>query len=100
IGLMLDQLLGAAMQQPDMRIDAFDHLTVELEHETEHAVGGRMLRPEIDCELPVVGGTLAAVCFGVLCIDLRHHASTLLVAFARLAATPRLKGVQETMKRS
>ena len=33
IGLVLDQLLGAAMQKPDMRIDAVDHLAVELEHE-------------------------------------------------------------------
>ena len=33
IGLVLDQLLGAAMQQADMRIDAVDHLAVELEHE-------------------------------------------------------------------
>ena len=64
IGLVLDQLLGAAMQQPDMRIDALDHLAVELEHEAEHAVGGRMLRPEIDGELAVLrldGGVLVSV---------------------------------------
>ncbi len=38
VGLGLDQLLGAAMQQADMRIDALDHLAVELEHQAQHAV--------------------------------------------------------------
>ena len=51
IGLLLDQLLGAAMQQADMRIDALDHFAVEFEHETQHAVRRRMLRPEIDGEI-------------------------------------------------
>ena len=51
IGLVLDQLLGAAMQQADMRIDALDHLAVELEHQAQHAVRRRMLRPEIDGEV-------------------------------------------------
>ena len=63
IGLVLDQLLGAAMQQPDMRIDALDHLAVELEHEAEHAVRRRMLRAEIDGELAVVAFALAAIGF-------------------------------------
>jgi hypothetical protein len=51
IGLVLDQLLGAAMEQSDVRIHAFHHLAVELEHEAQHAVRGRMLRPEIDGEI-------------------------------------------------
>ena len=51
IGLRLDQLFGAAMQQADMRIDALDDLAVELEHQAQHAVGRRMLRPEIDVEV-------------------------------------------------
>ena len=51
IGLGLDQLLGAAMQQADMRIDAVDDLAVELQHEAQHAVRRRMLRPEIDVEV-------------------------------------------------
>ncbi len=51
IGLLLDQLLGAAMQQPDMRIDALDDLAVKLQHEAQHAVRRRMLRPEIDGEV-------------------------------------------------
>ncbi len=55
IGLVLDQLFGAAMQKPDMRIDALDHFAVELEHEPQHAVRRRMLRPEIDGEIAFTG---------------------------------------------
>ena len=51
IRLVLDQLLGAAMQKTDVRIDALDHLTVELEHEAQHAVRRRMLRAEVDVEV-------------------------------------------------
>ena len=51
IGLVLDQLLGAAVKQADMRIDALDDLPVELQHQPQHAVRGRMLRPEIDVEV-------------------------------------------------
>ena len=35
------------MQQADVRIGALDHLAVELEHQAQHAVRRRMLRPEI-----------------------------------------------------
>ena len=55
VGLVLDQLLGAAMKQPDMRIDALDDLAVELQHQTQHAVRRRVLRPEIDVEGADVG---------------------------------------------
>jgi hypothetical protein len=55
VGLLLDQLLGAAMKQADMRIDAFDHLAVQLEHETQHTVRCRMLRAEIDREIAELG---------------------------------------------
>ena len=34
-----------------MRIDAGDHFAVELQHQTQHAVRGRMLRTEIDGEV-------------------------------------------------
>ena len=47
---MLDQLLGAAVQEPDVRVDAIDDLAVELEHETQHAVGRRVLGSEVDRE--------------------------------------------------
>ena len=56
IGLVLDQLLGAAMQQADMRIDALDDLAVEFQHQAQHAVRGRMLRAEIDGEVSFAGG--------------------------------------------
>src|SRR5215468_4388564 len=48
IGLVLDQLFGTAMQEPDMRIDAIDHLAVKFQHEAQHAMRRRMLRPEVD----------------------------------------------------
>src|SRR5262245_20583540 len=51
VGLVLDQLLGPSVQQADMRIDALDHFAVELQYETQHAVRGRVLRPEIDGEV-------------------------------------------------
>ena len=35
IGLLLDQLFGAAMQETDMRIDARDDLAVELQHQPQ-----------------------------------------------------------------
>ena len=70
IGLVLDQLLGAAMQEPDMRIDALDHLAVEFEHEPEHAVCRRMLRSEIDGEFAVVAFALAALGPRGACVEL------------------------------
>ena len=57
-------------KQPDMRIDALDHLAVELEHEPEHAVRRRMLRSEIDGEFAVVAFALAAIGFSGACVEL------------------------------
>ena len=71
IGLVLDQLLGAAVQEADMRIDPLDHLAVELQHQAQHPVRRRMLRPEID-------GEVAQRAF-------RHH--TLSATFAAFVAT-------------
>ena len=51
IGARLHQLLGAAMQEADMRVDALDHFAVELEHQAQHAVRRRMLRPKVDREV-------------------------------------------------
>ncbi len=51
IGLVLDQLFGAAVQEADMRIDALDDFAVEFEHQAQHAMRRRMLRPEIDGEV-------------------------------------------------
>src|SRR6201999_3407397 len=47
-GLVLDQLLGAAMKQADMRIHARHDLAVKIEDHAQHAMRGRMLRSEID----------------------------------------------------
>ena len=55
VRLVLDQLLGAAMQQADVRIDALDHLAVELQHQAQHAVRRGMLRPEVDVEVADFG---------------------------------------------
>ncbi len=52
VGAALHQLLGAAVQEPDMRVAALDDLAVEFEHQPQHAVRRRMLRPEIDVEVP------------------------------------------------
>ena len=47
IGPRLRELFGRAVQQADVRIGALDHLAVELEHEAQHAVSRRVLRPKI-----------------------------------------------------
>src|SRR3974377_348335 len=95
IGLMLDQLLGAAVEQPDMRIEAFDDLAVELEHETQHAMSRWVLRPEINGEFAVLGGRGAGFDF-----SFGHQASTFASALAALAATDLLNRSQLTMNRS
>ena len=51
IGLVLEQFLGAAVKQADMRIDALDNLAVQLQHQAQHAVRSRVLRTEIDREI-------------------------------------------------
>lgn len=47
VGLVLDQLFRAAVQEADVRIGAEDDLTVQLQDQPQHAVGGRMLRAEV-----------------------------------------------------
>ena len=47
VALVLDQLLGTAMQQADVGIAAFDDLAVHLDDQAQHAVGRRVLRPEV-----------------------------------------------------
>ncbi len=37
-----------------MRVDPLDHFAVKLEHEAQHAVRRRMLRPEVDREVTEV----------------------------------------------
>ena len=50
IGLVLDQLLGAAVQEADVGVDAFHDLAVQLQHEAQHAVGRGVLGAEVDVE--------------------------------------------------
>ena len=45
--LVLGEFLGRAMQQSDVRVSAFDDFAVQLQHQSQHAVGRRMLRPEV-----------------------------------------------------
>jgi hypothetical protein len=47
VGLALGQLLGGAVQQADVRVGALDDLAVQLQHQAQHAVRGRVLRPEV-----------------------------------------------------
>ena len=54
---MLDQLLGPAVQKADVRVDALDDFTVELQYEAQYAVSRRMLGPKIE-------GEVAQGCFG------------------------------------
>ena len=55
IGLVLDQLFGAAMEQPDMRVHAGDDLAVQVQDQAQHAMRRRVLGPEIDGHLRIVG---------------------------------------------
>ncbi len=65
IGLVFDQLLGAAMKQADMRIDALDDLAVELHHQAQYAMGRGMLRSEVDRVIVnrIVARRLSDLCF-------------------------------------
>lgn len=59
VRFVLNELFGAAVQQPDMRIKLDGHLTVQLEDEAQHAVRGRVLRPEVEREVADVKLLLA-----------------------------------------
>ena len=39
------------MEKADVRINPIHYLAVEFEDETQHAVGGRVLRAEVDVEV-------------------------------------------------
>src|SRR5262249_50623938 len=64
VGLVLAELLGAAVKQADVRIDSLDDLAIQLQHQTEHAVGGRMLRAEVDRVIGDLALGRARVLFG------------------------------------
>lgn len=48
VRLVLDQLLGATVQQTDVGVGANNLFTIELEDETQDTVGGRVLGTKVD----------------------------------------------------
>jgi hypothetical protein len=52
IRAILNELLGAAMQQANMGIGSHNLFAIEFQNQPQHAVGSGMLRPEIDCVVP------------------------------------------------
>ena len=48
VGLVLNQLLGTAMQQTDVRVGANNFLSIDFENQSQHTVSSRMLRTEVD----------------------------------------------------
>ena len=48
VGLVLDQLLGTTVQKTDVGIGSNDFLAIELQNQTQHTVGGGMLRTKVD----------------------------------------------------
>jgi len=47
VGLVFGEFFRRPMQEPDVRIRALDDLSVELEHQPQHAVRSRVLGPEV-----------------------------------------------------
>ena len=70
VGLVFDQLLGAAMQQADMRIGAFHHLAVHFQDQPQHTMRRRVLRAEVDR----VAVDLDHAARGGTCFDVRRIA--------------------------
>ena len=64
---VLREFFGRAMQQADMGIGALDHLSVHLQHEAQHAVGRRMLRPEIQREISDLSHSPPRQCADLFC---------------------------------
>jgi hypothetical protein len=50
--LVLDQLLRATVQQPDVRVAPLDRLALQLQHQAQHAVRRRVLRPKVQRKVP------------------------------------------------
>jgi hypothetical protein len=60
--LVLDQLFGAAVEEADVGINALDDLTIKLKHKAKHAVGCRVLGPEVEGEIADSGFHGGASC--------------------------------------
>src|SRR5262249_11325874 len=65
IGLVLDQLLGGAMQEPDMRVDALHHLAVKFEDQAQYAVAAGCCGPKLMVKLRSSVSAMASLSFPV-----------------------------------
>eukprot|EP00053_Salpingoeca_punica_P008372 m.75267 g.75267 ORF g.75267 m.75267 type:complete len:437 (+) comp14572_c0_seq1:246-1556(+) len=73
VGLVLDQLLRAAVQKSDVRIGVADNLAIQLQDQAQHTVGSRVLRAKVDGE--VRDGLLRDVLLDLcarLCVLVEH----------------------------
>ena len=61
IGLVLDQLFGAAVQQADMRVASLDDFAVQLHDEAQNAVRRGVLRTEVDRVILDLGVTIGRI---------------------------------------
>jgi hypothetical protein len=90
---VLDELLGASVQQSDVGISAHNLLAIEFQNQSQHTVSGRMLGAEVDSvmsDFTVLGVVRLVLChahiLGVLGVDGaakvlvgRHHARPLVL---------------------
>ena len=51
VGALLDELLGAAVQEADVRVGALDHLAVHLEDEAQHPCAAGCCGPKLIVKL-------------------------------------------------
>ena len=85
VGARFHQLLGPAMQQADMRVAAFHDLAVQFQHQAQHAVGRRVLRSEVDVEVPDLLFARQGVFEAFAAI---HHASASMLSVQRAGSGP------------
>lgn len=69
IGLVLDQLLSASVEQTDVGIGSNDLLAIEFQNQSQHTVGSGMLRTKVDGVVAnlAVGNRVLARLSDVLC---------------------------------
>lgn len=75
VGLVLDQLLGAAVKQSDVGVGSDNLLSTQFENESQDTVGGGMLGTEVDrvvADLALLNGALARLLVGatILALDM------------------------------
>lgn len=95
---VFDELLGAAVQQTNVGVGAHDFLAIELENQTQHAVGSGMLGPKVDRVVADLAGAVALLLEGVGVLGLNgagkvlgggDHAHALAVGDLSIAAGER-----------